>query len=192
MDKLAQQEAEAAAAAAAAKQSSQNDKGSGGDSGGRPHGKLGGGLNIVGQLASGTTPEHRPDHRHRIYAFDSAVDSMADDATTHHPAKERADLLSAYLFNAYRDAAPVSPTPLPWAPRQQVAAEAPLVALLAHYTDPRTRQPISPTRAKARRRVRKPDRARDPRRRPAITPIRTSSRRSITTDAARHSSPKRR
>jgi hypothetical protein len=70
-----------------------------------------------------------------IFAFDSAVDSMADDATTHHPAKEREDLLSAYLYGAYRDAAPVSPTPLPWAPDSKSPLKARLVALLAHYTD---------------------------------------------------------
>lgn len=135
MDKLAQQEAEAAAAAAAAKQSSQNDKSSGGDSGGGLMGKLGGGLNIVGQLASGQRPNTDQITDIAIYAFDSAVDSMADDATTHHPAKERADLLSAYLFNAYRDAAPVSPTPLPWAPDSKSPLKPRLVALLAHYTD---------------------------------------------------------
>jgi Zn-dependent protease with chaperone function len=133
MDKLAQQEAEAAAVAAAAKQASQNDKGS--DSGGGFMNKLGGGLNIVGQLATGQRPSTDQITDIAIYAFDSAVDSMADDATTHHPAKERADLLSAYLFSAYRDAAPVSPTPLPWAPDSKSPLKPKLVALLAHYTD---------------------------------------------------------
>ena len=135
MDKLAEQEAEAAAAAASARQASKNDKGSGGDSGGGLMGKLGGGLNIVGQLAAGQRPSTDQITDIAIYAFDSAVDSMADDATTHHPAKERADLLSAYLFSAYRDAAPVSPTPLPWAPDSKSPLKPRLVALLAHYTD---------------------------------------------------------
>jgi predicted Zn-dependent protease len=134
MDKLAAQEAEAAAAAAAAKQAAQGN-GSGGDSSGGFMNKLGGGINIVGQLATGQRPSTDQITDLAIYAFDSAVDSMADDATTHHPAKEREDLLSAYLYSAYRDAAPVPPTPLPWAPDSKSPLKPRLVALLGHYTD---------------------------------------------------------
>jgi Zn-dependent protease with chaperone function len=133
MDKLAAQEAEAAAAAAAARQAAQQDKGSGGDSG--VMGKLGGGVNILGQLATGQRPSTDQITDLAIFAFDSAVDSMADDATTHHPAKEREDLLSAYLYSAYRDTAPISPTPLPWAPDSKSPLKPKLVALLGHYTD---------------------------------------------------------
>jgi predicted Zn-dependent protease len=133
MDKLAEQEAEAAAAAAAARQSAQQDKSSGSSGGGG--GLLSGGLNIVGQLAAGQRPSTDQITDLAIYAFDTAVDSMADDATTHHPAKEREDLLSAYLFSAYRDAPPVSPTPLPWAPDSKSPLKPKLVALLGHYTD---------------------------------------------------------
>jgi predicted Zn-dependent protease len=135
MDKLAEQEAEAAASAAAAKQAAQNDKGSSSSDDGGIMGKLGGGLSIVGAIATGQRPNTDQMADLAIFAFDSAVDSMADDATTHHPAKERADLLSAYLFSAYRDASPVSPTPLPWAAESRSPLKPHLVALLAHYTD---------------------------------------------------------
>jgi Peptidase family M48 len=137
MDKLAQQEAEAAAAAAAAKQSAANDKNSsgGGSDGGGFMSKIGGGLNIVGTIASGGRPNTDQIADLAIFAFDAAVDNMAEDATTHHPATERADLLSAYLFRAYRDTAPVSPTPLPWAAQSKSPLKPHLIALLSHYTD---------------------------------------------------------
>lgn len=134
MDKLAEQEAEAAAAARAAQQAAKKDKGSDSSGGGFMN-ALGGGLDIVGTLAKGGKPNSDQIADLAIFAFDSAVDSMAEDATTHHPAKEREDLLSAYLFAAYRDAAPVAPTPLPWAPESKSPLKARLTALLAHYTD---------------------------------------------------------
>ena len=134
MDKLAQQEAEAAAAAAAAKQAASKAKG--GDSGGGGFmNKLGGGLSIVGTLAAGGRPSTDQMADLAIFAFDSAVDSMADDATTHHPATERADMLSTYYFTAYRDNGPVAPTPLPWAPDSKSPLKPHLVALFSHYTD---------------------------------------------------------
>src|SRR5262249_12496727 len=91
MDKLAQQEAEAAAAAAAAKAAAQKNKG--GDSGGFMN-KVGGGLSMLGTIAAGGRPSTDQIADLAIFAFDSAVDSMAEDATTHHPATERADMLS--------------------------------------------------------------------------------------------------
>ena len=131
MDKLAEQEAEAATAAQGARDATKKD---GGGSSGSLLDKVGGSLDKVTSLATGhLSTDQAADIA--IFAFDSAVDSMADDATTHHPAKERADLLSAYLFAAYRDAAPVSPTPLPWAPSSKSPLKPKLVALLAHYTD---------------------------------------------------------
>lgn len=133
MDKLAQQEAEAAASAAAAKAAAQKDKGS--DSGGGLMSKLGGGLSIVGTLAAGGRPSTDQVADIAIFAFDSAVDSMADDATTHHPATERADMLSTYYFASYRDAGPVAPTPLPWAAESKSPLKPHLIALLSHYTD---------------------------------------------------------
>jgi hypothetical protein len=47
----------------------------------------------------------------------------------------RADLLSNYLYTAYRDTAPVSPTPLPWAAQSKSPLKPQLIALLSHYTD---------------------------------------------------------
>ena len=134
MDKLAEQEAEAQAAAVAAKEAAKKGKGQSSGSSGLL-GRLGGGLNIVGALATGQRPSSDQIADLAIFAFDSAVDSMAEDATTHHPAKEREDLLSAYLFNAYRDTAPVQPTPLPWAAPSKSPLKPKLIALLAHYTD---------------------------------------------------------
>jgi Zn-dependent protease with chaperone function len=132
MDKLAEQEAEAAAAIQAARDAAAKDKGS---SGGGMMDKITNGLTMVGQLAIGEKPDTDKMADLAIFAFDSAVDNMADDATTHHPAKVRQDLLSNYLFANYRDQAPVSPTPLPWAQDSKSPLKAQLAALLAHYTD---------------------------------------------------------
>ncbi len=129
MDKLAAQEAEAAADAQAARDATKKN---GGGGSGSLLDKFS--LDKVTALASGQiTTDQAADIA--IFAFDTAVDSMADDATTHHPAKEREDLLSAYLYGAYRDAAPVSPTPLPWAPDSKSPLKPKLTALLGHYTD---------------------------------------------------------
>ncbi len=133
MDKLAAQEAEAAAAAKAAQDAAKKDKPK--DESGGFMSKLGGGLSIVGQLATGQAPSTDQIADLAIFAFDEAVDNMAEDATTHHPATERAELLSGYLFRAYRDATPVAPTPLPWAPDSKSPLKPKLVALLGHYTD---------------------------------------------------------
>ncbi len=120
MDKLAEQEAEAAAAAQSARDATKKD---GGGSSGSLLDKVGGSLDKVTAIATGNiSTEQAADIA--IFAFDSAVDSMADDATTHHPAKERADLLSAYLFSAYRDVAPGFADAAPLGAGQQVAAQA--------------------------------------------------------------------
>jgi len=97
--------------------------------------KLGGGLNIVGTLAAGGRPSTDQLTDIAIFAFDAAVDNMAEDATTHHPATVRADLLSNYMYATYRDTAPVSPTPLPWAAESKSPLKPNLIALLSHYTD---------------------------------------------------------
>jgi Zn-dependent protease with chaperone function len=134
MDKLAQQEAEAQAAADAAKAATKNDEGGGSGGSKSLFDKLGSGLDTVTSIATGHISKDQAVDV-AIFAFDTAVDSMADDATTHHPAKERADLLSAYLYGAYRDAPPVPPTPLPWAPNSKSPLKLKLTALFAHYTD---------------------------------------------------------
>jgi predicted Zn-dependent protease len=132
MDKLAQQEAEAAAAASAARAAAQQDSGG---SSGSVMDKLGGGLGMLGTIAAGGRPSTDQIADIAIFAFDKAVDNMAEDATTHHPATERANLLSAYLYRSYRDAAPAAPTPLPWAAESKSPLKPHLIALFSHYTD---------------------------------------------------------
>jgi hypothetical protein len=68
-----------------------------------------------------------------IFAFDAAVDNMSDEATSHHPATERAQLLSAYAFREYRDTLPAAPTPLPWGQGVKSPQGPALTSLLAHY-----------------------------------------------------------
>lgn len=119
MDKLAEQEAEAAAAAAAAK-----DVAKGEGHSGLTAGNLLGGLNNA--LAGNWTDV-------AIFAFDAAVDNMSTEATSHHPATERAQLLSAYAFREYRDVLPAAPTPLPWAQGVKSPQGPALTSLLAHY-----------------------------------------------------------
>jgi len=134
MDKLAAQEAEAEADAAAAKEAADRNAGNGGGKGGFMT-MVGGGLSIAGEIAGGGRPDTGQVADLAISVFDAAVDNMAQDATTHHPAKERADLLSAYLYRAYRNAGPVAPTPLPWAPNSTSPLKPKLVAMLSHYTE---------------------------------------------------------
>ncbi len=123
MDKLAAQEAEAAAAAREAKEASR--RGSHGSSGG---GSLFGGvLGAVGAAMSGNWADVA------IFAFDAAVDNMADEAVAHHPAPERLKLLSDYEFRQYRDTLPAAPTPLPWAEGTHSKEGLAMTALLAHY-----------------------------------------------------------
>jgi predicted Zn-dependent protease len=131
MDKLAAQEAEAARAAAQAKAAERQN--GGGSSVGTA---LLGGLNkfaasgfSVGSLTDKDTMTDLA-----INVFDAAVDSMSDQAASHHPAKEREDLLSAYAFREYRDLVPRNPRPLPWSPESTSAAKPRLTALLAHYS----------------------------------------------------------
>ena len=131
MDKLAEQEAEAAAAAAQARAAAQKDSEGGGD-------KVMKGLNLgvgaLGSILSGSAPSSDQMADIAIFAFDTAVDSMAEDATAHHPAKERQDLLSAYAFREYRNAAMVNPTPLPWSAVSKSPLKPQLTVLLSHYS----------------------------------------------------------
>ena len=131
MDKLAEQEAEAARAAAQAKAAEQQN--GGGSSVGSA---LLGGLNNFAaggfNMSALTDKDNMTDLA--LNAFDAAVDSISDEASSHHPAKEREDLLSAYAFREYRDLAPRNPRPLPWSPQSTSPARPQLTALLAHYS----------------------------------------------------------
>ena len=129
MDKLAEQEAEAAAAAAQARSATNN-----GDAERSNSNLLGSIGSIGGSLLSGGRPSGDQIADLSIAAFDSAVDNMSEDATAHHPAKEREDLLSAYEFRAYRDIRPVTPTPLPWAVESKSPLKGELTQLMSHYT----------------------------------------------------------
>jgi hypothetical protein len=68
-----------------------------------------------------------------LLLFDSAVDSLSDQAASHHPAKEREDLLSAYAFREYRDIASTNPTPLAWGSASKSPLKPALTKLLSHY-----------------------------------------------------------
>jgi predicted Zn-dependent protease len=131
MDKLAVQEQQAEQAAAEAKAAAEKD--SGGTSSNVSN-IFNQGLGLVGTLAGGGRPTSGQIADIAIFAFDTAVDNMADDATAHHPAKERQDLLSAYEFREYRTILAVTPTPLPWAAESKSPLKPRLVALLGHYT----------------------------------------------------------
>ncbi|HWA30124.1 MAG TPA: M48 family metalloprotease [Rhizomicrobium sp.] len=133
MDKLAEQEAEAAQAAQQARAAAKADKGS--DSGGGFFDKLSNVTGGLGTILAGGRPSTDQIADLAIFAFDTAVDNMADDATTHHPAKEREDLLSDYEFREYRTIRPVQPTPLPWAPDSRSPLKPQLTAMFSHYTD---------------------------------------------------------
>ena len=124
MDKLAEQEAEAAAAARAAKDASKADRGS---SHGSSGGMFGNVLGAVGSAMSGDWAGVA------IFAFDTAVDNMSEEAVSHHPAPERLKLLSNYEFKQYRDVLPAQPTPLPWAEGTRAKDGIAMTALLAHY-----------------------------------------------------------
>ena len=130
LDKLAQQEAEAKAAAVAAKAAT---KGSGGSSPADIFNKLGG-LTTVMDIASGHVSRETITNV-SVFAFDSAVDSMSEDATTHHPAKERETLLASYEFREYRDTLPTTPKPLPWKGKPRDPAGAKMASVMAHYSD---------------------------------------------------------
>ncbi|HLY06290.1 MAG TPA: M48 family metalloprotease [Rhizomicrobium sp.] len=131
MDKLAAQEAEAARAAASAKAAERQNGGA--SSVGSA--LLGGFNNFAASgfsVSALTNKDTMTDLA--LNVFDAAVDSMSDEAASHHPAKEREDLLSAYVFREYRDLAPRNPKPLPWSPASTSPAKPQLTALLAHYS----------------------------------------------------------
>lgn len=67
--------------------------------------------------------------------FNTAVDNMEEDSTSHHPAPEREQLLSDYEFREYRDEAPGMPTPLPWKSGSTHPQGREMGALLAHYSE---------------------------------------------------------
>ncbi|MBV8799587.1 MAG: M48 family metalloprotease [Alphaproteobacteria bacterium] len=125
MDKLAQQEAEAAVAAeqakAAAKKSSNTANG------------VNIGMQVLGVALSGGTNALAWANL-AVAGFGAAVDSMAEDATSHHPAKQREELLSTYAYREYRAAPIANVTALPWSPESASPLKAGLTPLLAHYT----------------------------------------------------------
>jgi Zn-dependent protease with chaperone function len=130
MDKLAEQEAEAELAAKSAQKAAKQAKEK------QSHGG-GFGLSLGGlAFGNGDTPAQGGALNWLdlgLSLFDAAVDTMADEASSHHPAAERAQLLSAYEFRAYRDLLPAQPTPLPWAERNTAPNAKALTQLLAHY-----------------------------------------------------------
>ncbi|HEY1636893.1 MAG TPA: M48 family metallopeptidase, partial [Rhizomicrobium sp.] len=127
MDKLALQEAEAASAAAEAKAAQKTSERANSMSG------LNAGMQVLGVVMSGGTNALAWANL-AVYAFGAAVDNMAEDATSHHPAKLREDLLSAYAYREYRAVPVANPTPLPWSPDSRSPMKPQLTAMLAHYT----------------------------------------------------------
>lgn len=130
MDKLAAQEEEAAEAAAAAKKAADNDDSA------RDRGNiLGTGLSVLGTVLAGGRPSTDQMADLAVFAFDAAVDNMAEDATSHHPAGERADLLSEYEYANYRDIQAKPTTPLAWSAESKSPLKPHITAMLSHYTD---------------------------------------------------------
>jgi predicted Zn-dependent protease len=127
MDKLAEQEAEAARAAAEAKAAQKTTERANTMSG------FNVGMQVLGVVMSGGTNALAWANL-AVYAFGAAVDNMAEDATSHHPAKEREDLLSAYAYREYRGVPLASTTPLPWGADSKSPMKPQLTGLLAHYT----------------------------------------------------------
>ncbi len=130
MDKLAEQEAEAALAAKSAQKAAKQAKEKESHSGGF-------GFNLGGFGFGGGNTSTQSGALNwfdlGLSLFDAAVDAMADQASSHHPAAERAQLLSAYEFREYRDLLPAEPTPLPWAEGSGAPGARALTQLLAHY-----------------------------------------------------------
>ncbi len=138
MDILAIQEAEAEKAAAQAKAAEESKSGNSGSSsggGGGLFGALGGlaagGLGLGGLGDSGSSGNLWVDLG--LNVFDKAVNSMSDQVTSHHPAKVREELLSAYEYREYRALVPKPPTPLPWSADSTSPLKPELTTLLAHY-----------------------------------------------------------
>ncbi|HEX3810699.1 MAG TPA: M48 family metallopeptidase [Rhizomicrobium sp.] len=130
LDKLAEQEAEAKAAADAAKAATSS---SGSGMADDLFHKVGGVTGLM-NLAQGHVDRETVTNI-SIFAFDSAVDNMSEDATTHHPAKEREKLLAAYEFREYRDTLPATPKPLPWQGKPKGADAKKMAEVMAHYSD---------------------------------------------------------
>lgn len=140
MDKLGEQEAEADAAAKEAQAAEDKKSDSSDDDNSGGGGVLGGlsglsGLGVGGFGLGGGGASHIGAWAGlAMDVFDSAVDSMSTEASSHHPAKEREELLSNYEFREYRDMVPAVPTPLPWSPQSASPQRAQLNALLGHYS----------------------------------------------------------
>ncbi len=139
MDKLTEQEAVAAGAAEAAKAESakakkEKEKKSGGGNG-LLGGIVGGALSVagIGGGGGGGGSMFGPWGGLALAAFDTAVDAMAGEATSHHPATERAELISNYQFREYRDLLPGQPRPLAWSPDSKAPGAKAMTELLAHY-----------------------------------------------------------
>ncbi len=135
LEKLSQQEEEAKKAAAAAKASEKKKSGSDDDDG------FLGKLSSIGDLGNLTSGGHLNGEvvaDLAITAFDSAVNSMAEDATTHYPATEREKLLGEYQFREYRDTLPAAPTSLPWKGQPSTQPAHDMVEVMTHYADAET------------------------------------------------------
>lgn len=134
MDKLAAQEEIADAAAKAAK-----DAGETKEKEEKKHRKrsMGGfGFNIGGLKLgeqAGTASGLPGWASLALAVFDKAVNAMADEAVSHHPATERMELLANYQFREYRDLTPRTPHPVGWSPDSTARGSAAMVALLSHY-----------------------------------------------------------
>lgn len=134
LEKLAQQEEEAKQAAAQAKAA---EKDSSGGSSGDAASKVMGGLGALAGLATGhVSSDTIEDLAENV--FDAAVDNMAEDSTTHHPAKEREKLLTAYQFREYRSQLPTNAMPLPWKSGSKHPQGAAMATLLTHYSEAET------------------------------------------------------
>jgi Zn-dependent protease with chaperone function len=127
MDKLAQQEAEASRAATEAKAAQKQNSAEATANG------MNIGMGVLGVVISGGTSPLAWANL-AVAAFGAAVDGMAEDATSHHPATERANLLSAYAYREYRNIVFVDPKPVPWSPVSTSPLKPQLVALMSHYT----------------------------------------------------------
>ncbi len=136
LDKLSRQEEEAKKAAASAKASEKKKSGSSDDDDDFL-GKLTS-LGSIGSLSSGGHLNGEVVADLAITAFDSAVDSMAEDATTHYPAAEREKLLGEYQFREYRDTLPAAPTGLPWKSKPTTKPMQDTVEVMTHYADAET------------------------------------------------------
>ncbi len=137
LDKLAEQEAIANAAAEAAKKDADKrakaEKKAGGSSNGLFGGLVGGALSVAGIGGGGGGASNFGAWAGLAAAALDAVNDLAGEATSHHPATERAELISNYQFREYRDLLPGHPRPLAWSPDSKAPGARAMTELLAHY-----------------------------------------------------------